>query len=137
MTCARASRSTFSPSAKRLAVLAVAALLGLATAIDCADAVPRGGGGGQAGGGGGGHAMGGGGARGGGGGGHASVGRGASGGGYRGEGYRGGGDRGGRGDWNGGYYPGPALVYGSPYYCEPPLVYSMATNIASRRAARV
>lgn len=44
---------------------------------------------------------------------------------------RGDGDRGDRrgrggggwGGWNGGYYPGPALIYGSPYYCRPPLIY--------------
>jgi len=70
--------------------------------------------------GGGGHGGGGGGSRGGGGGGH---GGGGHGGGGRGEGgYRGG--RGGYGGWGGGYYPGPAVVFGSPYYCTPPLVYA-------------
>ena len=40
------------------------------------------------------------------------------GGGYRGGGYRGGG-------WGGGYYPGPAIVYGNPYYCTPPLIWTV------------
>jgi hypothetical protein len=69
--------------------------------------------------------------RGGGGGGHAGGG-GHGGGGGRGGGHGGdhggGGYRGGRGrgdgGWGGGYYPGPAVVFGSPYYCTPPLVYA-------------
>jgi len=48
------------------------------------------------------------------------------GGGHRG-GYHGGGYHGeyrGRG-WGGGYYPGPAIGYGGPYYCTPPLVWEV------------
>jgi hypothetical protein len=54
----------------------------------------------------------------GGGGGHASHGGGGHGGRGGGGGYRGGG-------WGGGYYPGPAIVYGDPYYCAPPLVWTL------------
>ena len=32
--------------------------------------------------------------------------------------------RGGYGGWDGGYYPGPVIIYGSPFYCEPPLIYA-------------
>lgn len=53
------------------------------------------------------------------GGGHAQGGGGRNGG-YGGEGH--GGGRG-YGGWGGGYYPGPALIYGSPYYCTPALIY--------------
>jgi len=67
-----------------------------------------------------------------GGGGHGGVGGhfggGGHGGGYHGGGYggRGHGGRGwnGRG-WGGGYYPDPALEYGDPYYCTPPLVWEV------------
>jgi hypothetical protein len=70
---------------------------------------------------GGGHGGGGGGGARGGGGGHGG-GHGGGGGRGGGGGYRGG--RGGYGGWGGGYYPGPAVVFGSPYYCTPPLVYA-------------
>ena len=63
--------------------------------------------------GGGGHSNGGGGER-NGGGGHDNGGAGRRGDGRYGGGY---------GGWNGGYYPEPALIYGSPYYCAPPLLY--------------
>jgi hypothetical protein len=69
-----------------------------------------------------GHGGGGGGGHGGGGGGHGGGGHGGGRGGGRGYGgpggYRGGG-------WNGGYYPGDDLVYGDPYYCAPPLVWTL------------
>lgn len=90
----------------RLARLGCAALLVVCTVYTPAMAEPSGRGGGH-----------------GGGGGHSG---GAHGGGQRGGGGGGGGHRGGRGGyggWGGGYYPGPAVVFGSPYYCEPPLVY--------------
>jgi hypothetical protein len=32
-------------------------------------------------------------------------------------------------DWNGGYYPAPPVVYGSPYYAPPPVVYGPAVGI--------
>ncbi len=32
--------------------------------------------------------------------------------------------RGAYGGWDGGYYPGPVIIYGSPFYCEPPLIYA-------------
>ena len=54
-----------------------------------------------------------------GGGGHGGGGH-ASGGGH------GGGARG--GGWGGGYYPVPPIVYGSPYYCAPPLVWTLLTG---------
>ncbi len=36
--------------------------------------------------------------------------------------YRGGGR--GYNGWGGGYYPGPPIVYGSPFYCPPTLIYN-------------
>jgi len=63
------------------------------------------------------HGGGGGGHGGGGGGGHGGGGGRGGGGGNR-------GGRGGYGGWGGGYYPGPAVVFGSPYYCTPPLIYA-------------
>ncbi len=55
--------------------------------------------------------------------GHAGSGHG--GGGHRSSRHDGGlrGGRGGYGGWGGGFYPGPPVVYGAPYYCAPPLVY--------------
>jgi len=89
------------------ATVGIAAALALSALSGSAHAAPHGGGGGGHGGGGG---------R--GGGGH-------SGGGYGGG--RGGGGYGGRGGgygWGGGYYGGSPLIYGSPYYCTPALIYA-------------
>ncbi len=55
-----------------------------------------------------------------GGGGHFGGGR--HGGGFRGGGYHG--DYRGRG-WGGGFYPGPAIAFGGPYYCARPLVWEI------------
>lgn len=32
-------------------------------------------------------------------------------------------------DWNGGYYPAPPVVYGTPYYAPPPVVYGPNVGI--------
>ena len=37
--------------------------------------------------------------------------------------------RGGHPGWNGGYYPAPPVVYGSPYYYPPPVVYGPSVGI--------
>jgi hypothetical protein len=45
-------------------------------------------------------------------------------------GHGGGGGRGGyrgNGGWGGGYYPDGPLIYGSPYYCTPPLIWTYQT----------
>jgi uncharacterized membrane protein len=96
-------------SALRIAGLALAAIAALAP-FDLANA-QRGGGGGGSHGGGGGHSGGGG----------FHGGGGSNGGGFRGGGSRGGGF--GYGGWNGGYYDAPPIVFGSPYFCSPPLIY--------------
>ncbi len=101
MTQIRRGRSTINPPALRIASLAVLGFTALAP-IDIANA--QHGGGGHGGGGGGFHG-GDGGARGGGGD------------------RRGYGGYGGYGDWNGGFYDAHALIYGSPGYCSPALVY--------------
>jgi hypothetical protein len=121
MTCAHPSeRSTSSKRGVGLALSACLALSGFAGSA----LAQHGGGGGGHGGGGGGYHGGGGGYHGGGGGYHGGGGgyHGGGGGYHGGGGYRGGG-RGGYGGWGGGYYPGDALIFGSPYYCTPPLVY--------------
>jgi hypothetical protein len=44
--------------------------------------------------------------------------------------YRGHWDRGrGYGQWNGGYYSEPPVVYAPPYYYEPPMVYGPGIGI--------
>jgi hypothetical protein len=119
MTCSNTSeRSKSSKFGVGLALSACLALSGFAGSAIAQHGGGGGGGGHGGGGGGGGHAGGGGGGFHGGGGGGGFHG----GGGDRGGGYRGGG-RGGYGGWGGGYYPGGALIFGSPYYCTPPLVY--------------
>ncbi len=41
------------------------------------------------------------------------------------------GDRGrDHGNWNGGYYSAPPVVYGGPYYAPPPVVYGPAIGIS-------
>jgi hypothetical protein len=32
-------------------------------------------------------------------------------------------------NWNGGYYPAPPVVYGTPYYAPPPVVYGPSIGI--------
>jgi hypothetical protein len=34
--------------------------------------------------------------------------------------------------WNGGYYPAPPVVYGSPYYAPPPVVYGPGVGLNIR-----
>jgi hypothetical protein len=117
------TRSTVqpSPSASRQGLLLRGALAALLLTASLSDtAMAQGHGGGHGGGGGGGHAGGG-----GGGGGYRRGGVSRGGGGYRGG---GGGYRGGHyggGYYGGGYYPGPAAVYGDPYYCTPPLIWTL------------
>jgi len=94
---------TYRTPGRRLG-LGLAAWLALSACVTPALADQHGGGG--HGGGGGGAGRGGGGVR-----------HGRDGGGHR-------GGRGGYGGWGGGYYPGPAVIYGAPFYCEPPLVYA-------------
>ncbi len=90
------------PSLRLPLRIAVCAVLALGAVAGTADAQGRGGHGG------GGH----------GGGGH---------GGGRGGGHIRGGFRGG-GGWGGGFYPSPPLIYGDPYYCAPPLIWTFATG---------
>jgi hypothetical protein len=115
MTHILENRRTPRRSVLHIAGLALVAIAALAP-FDLANA-QRGGGGGSHGGGGGSHAGGGG----------IHGGGGSSGGGFRGGGgSRGGGFRGGGfgfGGWNGGYFDAPPVVFGSPYYCSPPLIY--------------
>ena len=106
-------------STLQIAGLALVAMTALAP-LDIANA-QHGGGGGHGGGGAGGAHGGGGGGRSGGGGFHGGGGLRGDGG-FRGGGY-GGGGYGGYSDWDGGYYDAPPVVYGSPYYCSPALIY--------------